>query len=142
MSIMLLFVVTTLHESSKELKLQQSIFKTEYTGSAKPRLIVISGLHCRNPMMVTLSGDRDVNMGPGLVMSHNLITHYSCDHTQVNIIHHYTFQIIVHIKITVFRTRTDKCIKALILSCQPYSVYSKFKATMYNFNFRNIYFWP
>ena len=112
------------------------------TGSAKPRLIVISGLHCRNPVMVTLSSDRDINMGPGLVMSHNLVTHYSCDHTQVNIIHHYTFQIIVHIKITVFRMRTDKCIKALILSCQPYSVYSKFKATMFNFNFRNIYFWP
>ena len=66
-------------------------------------------------MMVTLSGDRDINMGPGLVMSHNLITHYSCDHTQVNIIHHYTFQIIVHIEITVFRNETYKCIKALLL---------------------------
>ena len=82
-----------------------------------PRLIKISGLHCRNPVMVTLSGDRDIIMqwGLGLVMSHDLITHYSCDHTQVNIIHHYTFQIIVHIEITVFRNETYKCIKALLL---------------------------
>ena len=83
--------------------------------------------------MVTLSGD----MGPGLVMSHNLVTHYSCDHTQVNIIHHYTFQIIVHIEITVFRNETYQCIKALLLK----AFIQNLKQSMI-FKLRNIYFWP